>query len=147
MFLLAATNQPRRLDPAVLRAGRFGKVVFVGPPDYDARKAMFEINLSRRPVDNAIDLDELARITDGRVGADIKFLVDEAARNALTSGAERIGMVHLMEVSRRAKPSVGPGQIAEYEKMRREFEPERGGRRKTGQIGFGARTTRRDRPK
>lgn len=146
VFLLAATNRPRRLDSAVLRAGRFDKVVFVGPPDYDARKAMFEIHLSRRPFDETIELDELARITKGRVGSDVKFLVDEAARNALTSGAERIGMVHLMEVIRRAKPSVGPGQIAEYEKMRREFEPERGGRPQTGQIGFGARTTRKDRP-
>lgn len=147
VFLVAATNQPRRLDPAVLRRGRFDKVVFVGPPDREARSAMFEIHLSRRPLGDEVSVDELARITSGWVGSDIRFLVDEAARNALTRGAECIAMVHLTEVIRRTKPSVGPSQLAEYETMRREFEPERGGRRKTGRIGFGASRERKDRPK
>lgn len=147
VFLLGATNQPRRLDPAALRSGRFDKVVFVGSPDYDARRAMFEIHLSRRPVSDDVDLDELARVTRGRVSADIKFLVNEAARNALTLSAERIGMLHLMEVIHRAKPSVGPRQLAEYEAMRREFEPERGGPRGMGQIGFASHPTRKDRRK
>ena len=147
VFLVAATNQPRRLDPAVLRRGRFDKVVFVGPPDREARRAMFEIHLSRRPLDDEVNVDQLARLTSGWVGSDIKFLVDEAARNALTTGADCIAMMHLTEVIRRNQPSVGPSQIAEYERMRLEFEPERGGRRKTGQIGFGALPERKDRPK
>ena len=137
VFLVAATNRPRQLDPAVLRRGRFDKVVFVGPPDREARKAMFEIHLRRRPLGDEVNVDELARVTSGWVGSDIKFVVDEAARTALTSGAECISMVHLTEVICRNQPSVGPSQIAVYEKMRREFEPERGARRKTGQIGFG----------
>ncbi|MDE0394626.1 MAG: AAA family ATPase [Gammaproteobacteria bacterium] len=136
VFLVAATNQPRRLDPAVLRRGRFDKVVFVGPPDREARKAMFDIHLRRRPLSDEVNADELARMTLGWVGSDIKFVVDEAARTALMSGAEYISMVHLTEVIRRNQPSVGPSQVAEYEKMRREFEPERGARRKTRQIGF-----------
>ena len=147
VFLVAATNQPRRLDPAVLRRGRFDKVVFVGPPDREARKGMFDIHLRRRPLGDEVNVDKLAQMTPGWVGSDIKFVVDEAARTALTSGAEYISMVHLTEVIRRNQPSVGPSQIAEYEKIRREFEPERGTRRKTGQIGFPVHTERVDRPK
>ena len=137
IFLLAATNQPRRIDPAVLRAGRIDKVVYVGPPDHAAREAMFEIHLSHRPVDEALDYNELARLTRDRVSSDIKFLVDEAARDALTAETGGIGMPHLLEAIRRNGPSVGPGMLVEYEKMRREFEPERSGKPVTRKIGFG----------
>lgn len=137
VHLLAATNQPRRIDPAVLRAGRFDKVVYVGPPDHAARKGMFELQLSHRPLDGAIDYDELARLTKDRVSSDIKFLVDEAAREALTTGTGGIGMPHLLDAIRRNGPSVGPGLVADYEKMRREFEPERSGKPVAKKIGFG----------
>ncbi len=125
VFLVAATNRPRRLDPAVLRRGRFDKLVYVGLPDREARKAMFEIHLSGRPLDDDVsgNMGELARMTSGGwAGSDIKFVVDEAARNALTSGAECIALTHLTEVIDRTSPSVSSIQIAEYEKMRREFE-------------------------
>ena len=137
VFLLAATNRPRRIDPAVLRAGRIDKVVYIGPPDHAARRAMFEIHLSGRPVDDAIDYDELARLTKDRVSSDIKFLVDESARDALTSRTGGIRMAHLLEAIRRNAPSVGPGLLAEYENTRREFEPERSAERAARTIGFG----------
>ena len=136
VFLLAATNRPRRIDPAVLRAGRIDKVVYVGPPDHAARRAMFEIHLNHRPVDDAIDFDELARLTKDRVSSDIKFLVDESARDALTSRTGGIRMSHLMEAIRRNGPSVGTQALADYENMRREFEPERSSKRAARTIGF-----------
>ena len=144
VFLLAATNRPRRIDPAVLRAGRIDKVVYVGPPDHPARRAMFEIHLNHRPVDDAIDYDELARLTKGRVGSDIRFLVDEAARDALTNRTGDIGMQQLVTAIRRNGPSVGPGMLAEYEKMRREFEPERSAKGVARTIGFGRSEPRRE---
>ena len=125
VFLLAATNQPRRIDPAVLRSGRLDKVVYVGPPDHEARRAIFELHLSRRPLDHEIDLDELARMTHGRVASDIKFLVDEAARHALTSRDNCIRMSYLQGAIRQSGPTVGPSVLAEYEKMRIEFESQR----------------------
>ena len=137
VFLLAATNRPRRIDPAVLRAGRIDKVVYVGPPDHAARRAMFEIHLSHRPIDDEIDYEELARLTENRVSSDIKFLVDESARDALTNRAGGIRMSHLVAAIRRNGPSVGPGMLAEYENMRREFEPERSPKRDARRIGFG----------
>lgn len=125
IFLLAATNQPRRIDGAVLRAGRIDKVVYVGPPDHEARRAMFEIHLSQRPLEDDIDFGELARMTEARVASDIKLLVDEAARDALTSGDRCIGMPHLQDAIRRTGPTVGPGVLAEFERMRHEFESRR----------------------
>ncbi len=127
VFLLAATNQPRRIDPAVLRAGRFDKVVYVGPPDRPARKAMFQIHLSQRPVGSSVDLDKLARLTMGRVSSDIKFLVDEAARRTLAANEDTIAMERLVEAIDHNRPSVGVQEIARYERMRDEFEPERSG--------------------
>ena len=125
VFLLAATNQPRRIDQAALRAGRIDKVVYVGPPDHEARKAMFEIHLSHRPLEAPIDFDELARLTEARIASDIRLLVDEAARDALTSGHHSIGMSHLQDAIRRNGPTVAPGVLAQYERMRREFESQR----------------------
>ncbi len=144
VFLVAATNQPCLLDPAVLRRGRFDRVFYVGPPDLEARKAMFEIHLGYRPTDGVIDLDKLATVTSGWVGSDIKFLVDEAARAALDTDSDCITMRHLTEVIARTEPSVGKTQIARYEAMRREFEAERGsGGLTTRPIGFGA-TVKKD---
>ena len=134
VFLLAATNQPHRIDPAVLRAGRFDKVVYVGPPDHAARKAMFQIHLSQRPVDGSVDLDELARLTKGRVSSDIKFLVDEAARSTLAANQETIVRERLVEAIDGNGPSVGTEEIARYERMREQFEPERSGRQSGRRI-------------
>ena len=95
VFVIAASNQRDRIDEAALRKGRLDKSVYVGPPDHDARAAIFEVHLSGRPCDAAIDCNKLARLARGRVGSDIKFLVDEAAREALRTGDDRIRMEHL----------------------------------------------------
>ena len=137
VFLLAATNQPSRIDPAVLRTGRFDKMFYVGTPDQAARKAMFKVHLHRRPVDGNVDCEHLAEMTKGWVSSDIKFLVDEAAREALSSRATGIGMDHLERAVRRNSPSVGRPQIDEFETVRRQFESERSAKTSTSRrIGF-----------
>ncbi len=145
VFLLAATNRPRRIDSAVLGAGRFDKVVYVGPPDHPARKAMFAIHLGQRPVDRSVDCDVLARLTRGRVSGDIKFLVDEAARRTLAADRDTIVMKRLVEAIDRNGPSVGAEEIARYERMRDEFEPERS-RRRSGRTIVGGFASRDDPP-
>ena len=135
VFVLAASNQPERIDPAVRRSGRFDKIVYVGPPDRDARSAIFEIHLNGRPLDPAVDCDELARVATGRVGSDIQFLVDEAAREVLRTGDDKIRMEHLRRAIRRNGPSVGPEDLARYEQMHREFEGRRAGKTPK-RIGF-----------
>ncbi|MDE2654905.1 MAG: endonuclease, partial [Gemmatimonadota bacterium] len=88
-----------------------------------------------RPLDPAVDYDELARLTKGRVGSDIKFLVDEAAREVLRTGDEEIRMEHLRSAIRRNGPSVGEEDLVRYERMHRKFERGRAGE-KPKRIGF-----------
>ena len=100
VFVIAASNQRDRIDEAALRKGRLDLSVYVGPPDHDARAAIFEVHLTGRPCDAAIDCNELARLARGWVGSDIKFLVDEAALEALRTGDDRIRMEHLQSAIR-----------------------------------------------
>ena len=78
VILLAATNRPDMLDPALLRSGRFGRHVEIKMPDKDSRKAIFEIHLKNKPLGSDVDLDKLAEELDGYTGADIQALSEEA---------------------------------------------------------------------
>ena len=77
ILLLAATNEPWSIDPALRREGRFGKTIFVPPPDKKARQEILFSILQKRPVEN-IDYNELANLTDGFSGADIKSMCETA---------------------------------------------------------------------
>lgn len=88
IFVIAATNQPDRIDPAVKRTGRLDKLIYVGPPDTEARREMLALHLTGRPVDPALDLGSLAEGLAGYSASDIRFLVDEAARDAFRSGRD-----------------------------------------------------------
>jgi transitional endoplasmic reticulum ATPase len=79
VFFLGATNVPWQLDPAVLRPGRFDEKVYIPLPDLPARRKMLDIYLSKRPVADDVNLDELAHQLDGYSGADIKYICDRAA--------------------------------------------------------------------
>ena len=89
MLILAATNAPWHLDPALRRPGRFDRVLFVPPPDTQARAAILKLMLAGKPADK-IDYGRLARQTDGFSGADLKGVVDVAVENKLRE-AMRIG--------------------------------------------------------
>lgn len=86
LIVIAATNRPDHLDAAILRSGRFDKKIFVGPPDHEARKELFELYIRRinRPHD-VLDFGELAKMTDGFVSADIEMICEEVARDASQS--------------------------------------------------------------
>ncbi len=86
VFVLAATNQPWDVDPALRRPGRFDRTVLVLPPDLAAREAIFRFHLASRPVEG-IDLATLARAADGLSGADIAYVCEIAAERALTDSA------------------------------------------------------------
>ena len=83
VIIIATTNRPQTLDPALLRPGRFDKIFYVPPPDPPARQDIFRIHMKGVPVDGAVDLGDLARRTDGFSGADIANCVDEAKLIAL----------------------------------------------------------------
>ena len=103
IFVIGATNLPDEIDEAMLRTGRLEKRIYVGPPDEEARKEMFEMYLKDRYTDFGIDYEHLAMLTKGYVSSDIRYLVDEAARLALSRN-EKITM-KLLEDSIRLHPS------------------------------------------
>ena len=82
VFVLAATNQPWDIDPALRRPGRFDRTVLVLPPDSAARRAIFQLHLRERPVEG-IDLDALAVRSEGLTGADIAYACELASEKAL----------------------------------------------------------------
>lgn len=97
VFVIGATNRYDAIDRALLRKGRLDKHVYLPPPDYEARKGMFELYLCRRPINENMDYEELAHKTSQFVSSDIKFICDEAARNALQKN-RKIHQEDLIEV-------------------------------------------------
>jgi SpoVK/Ycf46/Vps4 family AAA+-type ATPase len=87
VFVLAATNQPWDIDPALRRPGRLDRTLLVLPPDLDARRSIFELHLRDRPTD-PIDFDELARSTAGYTGADIAHICSSSAETALLASVK-----------------------------------------------------------
>ena len=83
IFVIAATNQPEKIDAAVRRTGRLDKLIYVGPPDEDARQEMLGLHLEGRPLANDFDLGALAKRLNFYSASDLRFLVDEAARYAM----------------------------------------------------------------
>ncbi|MCL2808504.1 MAG: ATP-dependent zinc metalloprotease FtsH [Treponema sp.] len=79
VIILAATNRPDVLDPALLRPGRFDRQVIVAMPDIKERQAILEIHAAKIPLDEGVDLSRVARMSPGMSGADIANLVNEAA--------------------------------------------------------------------
>lgn len=136
VLVIGATNKPTELDNAALRAGRLELKYYIPQPDKETRERMFEINLRKRKVDFGIDYEYLASLTENYVSADIKLLVDMAARLVFRRRMSKITMAVLEEVIRTFKPSVSIDVIHEYEVIRDKFQ---GMKRETNQrkkIGF-----------
>jgi cell division protease FtsH len=97
IILIAATNRPDILDPALLRPGRFDRQIVVDRPDRNGRRKILEVHTKGKPIDQAIDLDNLAAGTPGFTGADLANLVNEAALLAARRGKKTIGELELEE--------------------------------------------------
>ena len=95
VVLIAATNRPDILDPALLRPGRFDRQVVVDTPDIAGRTAVLEVHLRGKPVADDVDVSVLARRTPGFSGADLANLVNEGALLAARRGGDRIAAVDL----------------------------------------------------
>jgi cell division protease FtsH len=97
IILIAATNRPDILDPALLRPGRFDRQIVVDRPDRNGRKKILEVHTKGKPIDTTIDLDVLAAGTPGFTGADLANLVNEAALLSARRGRKTIGEHELEE--------------------------------------------------
>jgi cell division protease FtsH len=97
VIIMAATNRPETLDPALLRPGRFDRHVLVDRPDVRGREEILKVHVKRVKLDPAVDLKEIARITSGFVGADLANLVNEAALLAARANKPAVSMQEFNE--------------------------------------------------
>ncbi len=97
VILIAATNRPDVLDPALLRPGRFDRQVVVPNPDLRGRKRILEVHTRKTPLSGEVDLDVLARGTPGFSGADLENLVNEAALHAAKLSQDKVTMLDFEE--------------------------------------------------
>lgn len=113
IFIIGATNYPNMIDPAILRAGRLDKKYYIGPPDFEARRLMFELYLKARPYDFGLDYEKLSQLTENYVSADIEMIVNDASRVALRNKS-KITMAILEDVIARTKPSLSKSELDKY---------------------------------
>jgi transitional endoplasmic reticulum ATPase len=133
IFVIATSNRPDMIDPAVLRTGRIDRLVYVPMPDKEARSEMFKLHLSGRPCED-VDTGRLAELTDGYIASDIAYIVNDAAMGAAFSDQpisqhlleETIGSIH---------PSISKEVARSYESLREKMEATET-RNKRPKIGF-----------
>lgn len=133
VIVIGATNKPNEIDEAALRSGRLEFKYYIPQPDLATRAKIFEINLKKRKCDFGIDYDYLASLTENFVSADIKMIVDNAARLTFRRKLKVIFQSTLEEVIQNSKPSVPEDVIKKHEAIRDMFN---GVKQTRKRIGF-----------
>jgi len=133
IFVIATSNRPDMIDPAVLRTGRIDKLVYVPMPDKDARREMFKIHLDGRPCGD-LDMEHLAELTDGYIASDIAYIVNDAAMGAAFSD-KPITQQLLEETISSIHPSLSKEVVNSYENLRQKME-DTDTRNRRPKIGF-----------
>lgn len=116
VIIVAATNRPEMIDPALLRSGRFERVLHVPPPDTGAREVIFNIHSEGMPLSKFSFKDILTGM-DGFTGADIEAVCREAALICMRAGKKRVTKTHFEEAISRVRPTVTPDMLEYYQKM------------------------------
>lgn len=120
IFVIATSNRPDMIDPAVLRTGRIDKMVYVPMPDKEARREMFNLHLKDRPCED-IDAEHLAELTEGYIASDIAYIVNDAAMGAAFS--DQLITQQLLETTISSiRPSISKEVINSYENLRQKME-------------------------
>jgi AAA family ATPase len=129
VLVLAATNRPEAIDPALLRPGRFDQVLYVGPPDLSAREDVFRVHLRNLDVAPDVDISELARLSEGYSGAEIKAICSQAGTAALERYEEEpetvvleINMADLVGALERTPRNITMSMTMGYEAWSRQFK-------------------------
>ena len=118
IIIIAATNRPDILDPALLRPGRFDRQITVGRPDVKGREAVLKVHARNKPLQDSVDLHAIAQRTPGFSGADLENLLNEAALVAARRGKKKIDMTDIDEATDRviAGPAKSSRVISEKER-------------------------------
>ena len=119
VVIIAATNRPDIIDPSLLRPGRFDELILVSSPDKEARKEIFKIHTRNMPLADDVDLDELADLTDGYVGADIEGICREAGMIALREDMNTsvVKREHFLKAMKEVHPSVDEEMMDYYKEI------------------------------
>ena len=99
VIVLAATNRPDILDPALMRPGRFDRQIVVSYPDIKGREAILRVHAKNKPLDDDVDLKDIAKTTPGFTGADLENLLNEAALLAARKNKKKISMAEIKEAN------------------------------------------------
>jgi len=121
IFVIGATNYPQMIDPAILGAGRLEKKFYIGPPDFDLRKSLFQNYLKNKPLDFGIDYDKLSNLTENYVTGDIELLSNEAAKKAMLN-KQRISMEILEFTIKNQRPTVSFTELKKFENIKQQIE-------------------------
>ncbi|MEM3445433.1 MAG: AAA family ATPase [Thermoplasmata archaeon] len=127
VIVVGTTNKPEMVDPALMRPGRFDKIIYVPPPDFEERIDILKVHLMGKPTAPDIDLSEIAKRTERFSGADLANLVREAAilamkRSLKTNMPSLITMNDFLTVLPNIKPSITLRMKEEYEKLKMDYE-------------------------
>ncbi len=135
VVVIAATNRPDLLDPALLRPGRFDRLIYVPPPDFKARIEILKIHSRDKPLAEDVNLEELAKLTEGYTGADLENLVNTAALISLKEHVSKykdpkeaiahkdelkIRWKHFEEALKKVRP-MGTSEMERYKRVAEEF--------------------------
>ncbi|KAK4050922.1 AAA+-type ATPase [Microbotryomycetes sp. JL221] len=120
VIVLAATNRPDVIDPALMRPGRLDRILYVSPPDQDARQEIFRINTRGMSIEPDLDLSLLATMTEGCSGAEIASICQDAALSAMNEdiNAPFVGGKHFIEAARTVRRRITTQVVKEYEAWR-----------------------------
>ncbi|MFA5019581.1 MAG: CDC48 family AAA ATPase [Candidatus Pacearchaeota archaeon] len=123
VIVIAATNRPDMLDTALLRPGRFDRILLVPGPTEEGRLEILKVHTKKTPLAKDVSLQELAKKTEGCVGADLENLVREAAMLALRENkdAKQISKSHFQEALKKVRPSVTQRDMETYNKIEENY--------------------------
>ncbi len=121
VIVVAATNRPDIVDPALIRSGRFDRLVYVGVPTKSGREAILRIHTKEMPLTN-VDLTELADITEGYVGSDLESLCRESAMLAMREDLDQIEMRHFEEAIQKIRPTANTDITDHYQRVQEMFK-------------------------
>jgi SpoVK/Ycf46/Vps4 family AAA+-type ATPase len=127
IIVVGATNTPQILDPAIMRPGRFDRIIYMPLPDFDGRRQIFKIYLGKLPVAGGIDIDSIAKATERYSGADIKTICESAAQEVAQEAVKEHKVLEitesdLMNTVKMRKPSASLAQLREYTNFKIDFE-------------------------
>jgi transitional endoplasmic reticulum ATPase len=127
VVVIAATNRPDILDPAVLRPGRFDRLIYVPAPDQKTLEQIFKIYTASMPLDKTVNIQDLTRMTLGYSGADVEAVCREAALNALRRNAEakEVSADDFTAAMENIRPSITPDMEAWYQSFTKRIRKER----------------------